>query len=102
MAGENGTRLVCDSKETQASILLIVENYHLNLDFDEFEDEYPEINNQRFYGFKQLNLKNNFNDKSQMHEIVANELFRDFGLVVSHASFYALYINVDGSNDPCE
>jgi hypothetical protein len=27
------------------------------LDFDEFEDEFPEISNQRFYGFKQLNLK---------------------------------------------
>ncbi|WP_298942805.1 CotH kinase family protein [uncultured Psychromonas sp.] len=69
------------------------------LDFDEFEDEYPEIDNQRFYGFKQLNLKNNYDDESEMHEVVANELFRDFGLVSAHSSFYALYINVDGSGD---
>lgn len=32
------------------------------LDFDEFEDDYPETKNQRFYGFKQLNLNNNFSD----------------------------------------
>ena len=24
------------------------------LDFDEFEDAYPEIDNQRFYGFKKI------------------------------------------------
>ena len=38
------------------------------LDFDEFEDTYPEIENQRFYGFKQLNLKSNYNDESEMRE----------------------------------
>ncbi len=67
------------------------------LDFDEFEDAYPEIDNQRFYGFKQLNLKNNYKDASEMHEIVASELFRDFGLFGSHCSFYELYLNVDDS-----
>lgn len=69
------------------------------LDFDEFEDQYPAIKNQRFYGFKQLNLKNNYNDASQMHEVVANELFRDYGLVGAHSSFYAVYLNVDDSDD---
>jgi len=69
------------------------------LDFDEFEDEYPAIDNQRFYGFKQLNLKNNYNDESEMHEISANDLFRDFGLVSAHSSFYVLYLNVDDSDD---
>ena len=69
------------------------------LDFDEFEDEYPDIKNQRFYGFKQLNLKNNYSDDSEMHEVVANDLFRDFGLTSAHSSFYAVYVNVDGSGD---
>lgn len=67
------------------------------LDFDEFEDAYPEIDNQRFYGFKQLNLKNNYSDESEMHEIVATELFREFGLVGPNCSFYELYLNVDDS-----
>ena len=69
------------------------------LDFDEFEDEYPDIKNQRFYGFKQLNLKNNYEDESEMHEIVANELFRDFGLASAHSSFYALYLNVNDGDE---
>lgn len=69
------------------------------LDFDEFEDEYPDIKNQRFFGFKQLNLKNNYNDDSEMHEVVSNDLFRDFGLASAHSAFYALYLNVDGSDD---
>jgi len=69
------------------------------LDFDEFEDEYPDIKNQRFYGFKQLNLKNNYDDESEMHEVVANDMLRDFGLVSAHSSFYAVYLNIDGSGD---
>ncbi|MDC7243601.1 MAG: CotH kinase family protein, partial [Sphaerochaetaceae bacterium] len=69
------------------------------LDFDEFEDTYEDIDNQRFYGFKQLNLKNNYDDESEMHEVVATQLFRDFGLTVAHASFYELYINVDGGDE---
>ena len=31
-------------------------------DFDQFEDDYPEIKNQRFFGFKQLSLANNYQD----------------------------------------
>ncbi len=68
------------------------------LDFDEFEDTYEAIDNQRFYGFKQLNLKNNFKDESEMHEVVTSELFQDFGLTSAHCSFYELYINVDGGD----
>ncbi len=69
------------------------------LDFDEFEDVYEDIDNQRFYGFKQLNLKNNYQDSSEMHEVVASQLFQDFGLVSAHSSFYELYLNVDGGDE---
>jgi spore coat protein CotH len=69
------------------------------LDFDEFEDEYDDIKNQRFYGFKQLSLKNNYNDDSEMHEVVASELFRDFGLTTARCSFYELYLNIDDGSD---
>ena len=69
------------------------------LDFDEFEDVYPDIDNQRFYGFKQLNLKNNYKDASEMREVVAGQLLREFGLVAAHSSFYEVYLNTDGSGD---
>lgn len=63
------------------------------LDFDEFELDYPEIKDQRFYGFKQLNLNNNFSDTSLMREKVAADLFREFGLVSSQTSFCV--VNMD-------
>ena len=63
------------------------------LDFDEFEDDYPQIKNQRFYGFKKLSLKNNYNDKSMLREKVATDVFRSAGLAASHTAFYALYVD---------
>ncbi|MDO6737442.1 CotH kinase family protein [Wenyingzhuangia sp. 2_MG-2023] len=67
------------------------------LDFDEFEDDYPQIKNQRFYGFKKLSLKNNYNDKSMLREKVAADVFKNAGLAVSHTAFYTVYIdNGDG------
>ena len=68
------------------------------LDFDEFEDDYPQIKNQRFYGFKKFSLKNNCNDSSQLREKVAADVFAKAGLAVSHTGFYTLYI--DHGNGP--
>jgi len=68
------------------------------LDFDEYEDDYPQIDNQRFYGFKKFSLKNNYNDASGMREKVAADVFKNAGLAVSHTAFYTLYI--DHGNGP--
>jgi len=65
----------------------------LKLDFDEFEDDYPTIKNQRFYGFKQLNLNNNFDDASLMREKVAADLFRQFGVAASKTAFCVVYVD---------
>ncbi|MFI3295588.1 MAG: CotH kinase family protein [Rikenellaceae bacterium] len=65
----------------------------MKLDFDEFEDDYPDLKNQRFYGFKQLNLANNYNDKSFMRDKMASDLFMEFGMVAAHTAYYELYIN---------
>ena len=67
--------------------------FSFKLDFDEFEEEYPEIRNQRFYGFKQLNLNNNFGDESLMHEKAGADLFREFGIASARTSFCV--VNVD-------
>lgn len=63
------------------------------LDFDQFEDEYPNITDQRFYGFKQLNLKNNFGDASLVREKVAADLFIEFGLASSQTTFCEVYVD---------
>ncbi|MCK0156782.1 CotH kinase family protein [Cellulophaga sp. F20128] len=65
----------------------------MKLDFDEFEDYYPQIKNQRFYGFKKLSLKNNYLDKSMLREKVAADVFRNAGLASSHTAFYTVYVD---------
>lgn len=52
----------------------------LKLDFDQFEDEHPEIKNQRFFGFKQLSLANNTHDPAGMRDILAYDILRAAGL----------------------
>ena len=63
------------------------------LDFDEFEDEYPQIDNQRFYGFKQLSLKNNYDDPSMLREKVAADIYKGAGLAMPHTAFYEVYVD---------
>lgn len=70
----------------------------LKLKFNEFSDHYPELSNQRFFGFKTLHLKNNFNDESTIHEVLAGNLLRDFGVPVSHANWWRIFVDTgDGS-----
>jgi len=63
------------------------------VNFDKFEDIYPQIKNQRFFGFSEVSLKNNYEDKSFMREKVAADIFKKAGLVVSHTAFYAVYVD---------
>ncbi|MGB5358468.1 MAG: CotH kinase family protein [Eudoraea sp.] len=63
------------------------------MDFDEYEDDYPQIDNQRFYGFKKFSLKNNYDDTSFLREKVSADIFADAGLAVSNTAFYTLYID---------
>ena len=63
------------------------------LDFDEFENDYPEIENQRFYGFKQLSFSSNFSDSSYLREKVTADIFRDAGVPSAQTAFYAVYLD---------
>ena len=73
----------------QAGILKLA----FKMDFDEYEDDYPQIKNQRFYGFKKFSLKNNYNDSSFLREKVTAEVFANAGLAVSNTAFYTLYVD---------
>lgn len=65
----------------------------LKLDFDEFENDYPEIDDQRFYGFKQLTLSSNFLDDSFLREKVTADIFREAGIPSAHTTFYRVYVD---------
>lgn len=70
-------------------------NYKLpfKLDFDEFEDNYEELENQRFYWFKKLSFSSNFNDDSFLHEKIAPEAFEQAWLIVPETAFYRVYVD---------
>jgi len=70
-----------------------IKKLSFKLDFDQFEEEFPEIKNQRFYGFKQLNLKNNYEDKSFIREKMASDLFAEFRLVTPKTSFCQVFMD---------
>ncbi|MBF0101627.1 MAG: CotH kinase family protein [Desulfobacterales bacterium] len=65
----------------------------LRLDLDEFEDDYPEIKNQRFYGFKKLSLSSNFSDNSLIREKVTADIFREAGVPAPRTAFYRVFID---------
>ena len=65
----------------------------LKLDFDQFEDTYPEIENQRFYGFKQLSLGNNLNDATYLRDALSYDIMEAAGLVTPETAFYELLLD---------
>jgi spore coat protein H len=65
----------------------------LKLDFDEFEDEYPEIDDQRFYGFKQLSLSNAFSDSSFLRDAATSAILEEAGLPAAETAFYEVVLD---------
>jgi len=65
----------------------------LKFDFDEFEDDYPEIDNQRFFGFKQLSLANGFSDDTYLRETLTYDTMREAGLVAGRTAFYEVVLD---------
>ena len=63
------------------------------LDFDQYEDEYPETEDQRFFGFKQLSFSSNFHDDSYLREKITADLFREAGVPSAQTAFYAVSID---------
>lgn len=63
------------------------------LNFDKFEDEYPEIKDQRFYGFKNLSLSNGTQDQSLLRDKIGTEVFASAGLPAPATAFYRVFID---------
>ncbi len=65
----------------------------LRIEMNHFENENPNINGQTFYGFQQLSLSSNFKDVSFLHEKVAADVFREFGVPAAHTAYYRVYVD---------
>lgn len=63
------------------------------LDFDEFEDENPEIEDQRFYGFKKMTFSNGYKDSSLIRDKLGGDIFRAAGIPVARSAFTRIYVD---------
>lgn len=63
------------------------------LKFDEWEDQYPDIKNQRFYGFKELSFAPSYGDDSFMKEKLLTQLFRDNDVMACKIAYYKVFID---------
>lgn len=63
------------------------------LNMDRYEDDYPQIKNQRFYGFKELSMSPGTNDYSLIREKVGADIFRMAGIPSAQTAFYKVYID---------
>ncbi len=70
-----------------------IKKLSFNLNFDYFEESYPELMNQRFYGFKSLIFANGYTDQSFIREKLASEIFREAGIPVTRNAFTQVYVD---------
>lgn len=63
------------------------------LDFDHFEDDRPELDDQRFFGFKELTFGNGQGDSTLLHEVLASEILDDRGVPAARNAFDAIYLD---------
>lgn len=63
------------------------------LKFDEFEDDYPETRNQRFFGFQHLSLANHATDPSYLRSTMMGRLYQRLGVPAPATAFYRVYID---------
>ena len=68
--------------------------YPLHLDFDEFEDAYPETTNQRFYGFDDLSFSSGVLDASFLRDYISIELYQAFAIPTPQAAYYQVTLDL--------
>ncbi|NJD20752.1 MAG: spore coat protein CotH [Gemmatimonadetes bacterium] len=63
------------------------------LHLDRFEDSVPAIEDQRFYGFRELSMSPGWQDPSLIREKVAADIFRRAGIPAARTAFYRVFID---------
>ncbi len=71
------------------------------LQFDEFEGKYPETQNQRFYGFKELSFAPSYGDNTFMKEKLLTDLFRKAGVMACKVAYYKVYVDFGQGQKYC-
>lgn len=69
------------------------EKFSFALTFDEYEAEYEDTQNQRFYGFKKLDFHAGHKDDSLLREVLTSEIFLDGGVPAARSAFVRVYVD---------
>jgi spore coat protein H len=77
----------------QGAVMANVDKLSFLLTFDQFEEAHPEIDDQRFWGFKKLIFANGYQDQSFIREKVASEVFRAAGVPTYRMAFTQVYLD---------
>ena len=70
-----------------------VEKLPFRLEFDQFEDDVPEVEDQRFHGFKELKFSSGFEDESFIRDKLTSDLFREAGVPAAAGGLVAVYVD---------
>ena len=70
-----------------------IQKLPFRLHFDRYENDFPGIEDQRMYGFKELSMAPSFKDPSLIRDRLAAELFRRAGVPAARTAFYRMYID---------
>lgn len=65
--------------------------FRLNIDY--FEDRFPEIRDQRFFGFPNLAFSSNSNDTSFLRQRIVSDLFREAGVPSPRTAYVRVFMN---------
>jgi spore coat protein H len=70
-----------------------IDKLPFRLNLDELEARYPEIRDQTFFGFPNLNLTNNSMDQSFLRAKVVGDLFREAGVPAARTAFVRVFFD---------
>lgn len=69
------------------------EKLPFRLNADGLEDQFPDVRDQTFFGFPNLNLTNNSQDASFLRAKVAGDLFRAAGVAAARTAFVRVFFD---------
>ncbi|MDP2316901.1 MAG: CotH kinase family protein [Pseudomonadota bacterium] len=63
------------------------------LDFDRYEDTFPETDDQRFHGFAEVTFGNGQGDATLIRDVLASEILEDRGIPAARNAFWRVYLD---------
>jgi len=63
------------------------------LNFDKFEDDHPELDNQRFWGFDKMTFSNGHGDPSLLRAMLAAEVFATAGVPAARSAPVRIWVD---------